>query len=172
MADEKTLVLGIFPDEVAADDAAAKLKSWDKMDDDVKLYAIGVLTKDPTTGTIKTEKMGARRWGKGAGIGLVLGAVAAIPTGGLSLAALGGGALAGGAAGSFVRKGLGMSDADVQRLDSELEAKHAAVGVLVAPSEQKPVSDRIVELGGTIETHPVATDQSQMIAQASERDES
>ena len=167
MADDKTLVLGIFPDEAAADSAVGSLKSWDKMDDDVKLYAIGVLTKDPKTGGVKTDKMGAKSWGKGAGIGLVLGAVAAIPTGGLSLAALGGGALAGGVVGNFLHKGLGMSDEDAQRIGSELQANHAAVGVLAAPSEAKLVSDRIAGLGGTIETHAVATDESQKIAQAS-----
>lgn len=167
MADDKTLVLGIFPNEQAADDAVGSLKSWDKMDDDVKLYAIGVLTKDPKTGGVKTEKMGARNWGKGAGIGLVLGAVAAIPTGGLSLAALGGGAVAGGVVGSFLHKGLGMSEDDAETIGSELEADHAAVGVLASPSEANTVAARIADLGGTIETHPVPEDESQKIAQAS-----
>ena len=43
---KKQVVLAIFPDEAAADSAAQSLKDWDKLDDDVKLNAIGVLVLD------------------------------------------------------------------------------------------------------------------------------
>jgi hypothetical protein len=39
----KQIVVGIFPDEAAADAAAHALKEWDYVDDDVKVNAIGVL---------------------------------------------------------------------------------------------------------------------------------
>ena len=60
MAD-KQVVLAIFPDEVAADSAAQSLKDWDKLDDDVKLNAIGVLVLDEAA----TSKR--RSWAGGAG---------------------------------------------------------------------------------------------------------
>ena len=64
---EKQVVLAIFPNEAAADTAAQSLKEWDKLDDDVKLNAIGVLVLDDN-GKVKTQKMRRRSWGKGAGI--------------------------------------------------------------------------------------------------------
>ena len=67
---DKQVVVAIFPDEAAADTAAQSLKDWDKLDDDVKLNAIGILVLDEN-GKIKTQKMGRRSWGKGAGIGVV-----------------------------------------------------------------------------------------------------
>ena len=55
------------------------LKDWDKLDDDVKLNAIGVLVLDEK-GKIKAQKIGRRSWGKGAGIGVVLAAIGAAHT--------------------------------------------------------------------------------------------
>ena len=70
----KQVVVAIFPDEAAADTAAQSLKDWDKLDDDVKLNAIGILVLDEN-GKVKTQKIGRRSWGKGAGIGVVLAAL-------------------------------------------------------------------------------------------------
>src|SRR4051794_38210773 len=122
MATEKTLVLSIFPSEKDADNAAGSLKGWDVVDDEVKLYAIGVLTKDLTTNSLNTHKLGARYWGRGAGIGLVLGAITAVPTGGASLAAGAGGAAVGAAIGDFFHKGLGMTDDEAKRVYAELDS--------------------------------------------------
>jgi hypothetical protein len=97
MADTQ-IVLGIFADEAAADSAVESLKSWDKVSDEVKLGAIGVLVVD-ADGQIKEHKLGARSTKKGAGIGLVL-AVVAPPT--LLVGLVGGGLL-----GRFHHKGLG-----------------------------------------------------------------
>ena len=70
----KQVVVAIFPDEAAADTTAQSLKDWDKLDDDVKLHTIGILVLDEK-GKIKTQKIGRRSWGKGAGIGVVLAAL-------------------------------------------------------------------------------------------------
>ena len=66
MAD-RTLVLAIFGNEAAADNAAAALKDSGLTSTD----AIGVLAVD-ATGKLKQEKVGARNTGKGAGIGAAL----------------------------------------------------------------------------------------------------
>lgn len=67
----------------------------------------------------------------GMGVGVALGLVAAIPTGGLSLV---GGVLGVGAGdgiiGRFFHKGLKMTDEDAAHIADELDAGHAAVGVL------------------------------------------
>ena len=103
---DKQVVLAIFPDEAAADAAAQSLKDWDKLDDDVKLNAIGVLVADEN-GKIKTHKLGRRSWGKGAGIGVVLAALTP-PT-------LLAGALAGGVLGGLHHKGLGIDSDERDR---------------------------------------------------------
>ena len=56
---DKQVVLGIVPDEAAADSVAQSLKDWDKLDDDVKLNVIGVLVLDEDA-KIKTQKLGRR----------------------------------------------------------------------------------------------------------------
>ena len=138
---EKQVVLAIFPDELAAEGAAQSLKDWDKLDDDVKLNAVGLLVLDED-GKIKTQKLGRRSWGKGAGIGVVLAALAP-PT-------LLAGALAGGVLGGLHHKGLGIDSDERQQVAGALENGRAAVGVLVAVSEAAAVSDKLTELGGEL----------------------
>jgi uncharacterized membrane protein len=133
--------LGIFSDETAADTAAQSLKDWDKLDDDVKLNAIGVLVLD-TEGKIKTHKLGRRSWGKGAGIGVVLAA--------LTPPSLIAGALAGGALGALHHKGLGIDQAERDELAGALESGRAAVGALVADTQASAVSEKLTELGGEL----------------------
>ena len=104
-------MLGIFPDESAADTAAHTLKAWDYADADVKVNTIGVLVLDDD-GKVNTHKLGPRTWGKGAGIGVMLAALAP-PT-------LIAGALAGGVLGALHHKGLGIDGAERDRIADAL----------------------------------------------------
>ncbi len=154
--DTQLLVLAFFPSEDLADEAAKVLKSWEKATEYMKVDGVGVLVKDEN-GEIKEHKLGKRAGKKGMGIGVALGVVAAaIPTGGLSL--LGGavaGLVAGGVIGHFFHKGPKMTDEDVARIARELDAGHAAVGVLTWNFETDAVADKLKELGGTPQTHEV-----------------
>lgn len=154
---KKQLVLAFFDNEAAADSAVTALKSWDKASKDIKLGSIGILVKDDK-GKIKTQKLGSRH----TGAGIVLGAVAGVLTGGLSLL---GGAIIGGVLGTFFHKGLGMSKDDLARIDKQLDGGKAAVGVLASDDEVAAVSAKLTELGGKPETHEV-TDEG--MAQAAE----
>ena len=138
---DKQVVVAVFPDEAAADTAAQSLKDWDKLDDDVKLNAIGILVLDES-GKIKTQKIGRRSWGKGAGIGVVLAALT--PPGLLA------GALAGGVIGGLRHKGLGVDSAEREQIADALSNGRAAVGALVAETEASAVSDKLTELGGEL----------------------
>jgi uncharacterized membrane protein len=141
---DKEVVLAVFDDEAAADAAVKQVTSWDKASDEIKLSSIGVLVMDDK-GKIKTNKMGARSTGKGAGIGLIL--VMLTPVG-LVTGAVGGALL-----GRLHRKGLGLSESDRDRISGELEQGHAVVGVL-APTDQAPmIKDKLTELGGDAEAH-------------------
>jgi hypothetical protein len=146
MADTQ-VVLAFFDGEAAADAAGESLKSWDKLDDDVKLSSIGVLVLNDK-GKVKTHKLGKRSTGKGAGIGLVL-AIIAPPT--LLAGVIGGGVL-----GALHHKGLGLKDADRDRIAAELAGGKAAVGVLAPTDEATTISAKLGELGGTAEVIDVA----------------
>jgi uncharacterized membrane protein len=135
--DAQQLVLAFFDSEEAADQAAKALKDWEKASEYMKVDAIGVLVKDEN-GEIKGHKLGKRAGKRGMGIGVALGVVAAIPTGGLSLAGgVLGGAGGGGVIGQFFHKGLKMTDEDAARIGRELDAGHAAVGVLAWDSRHR-----------------------------------
>ena len=139
---EKQVVLAIFPNEAAADTAAQSLKEWDKLDDDVKLNAIGVLALDEN-GKVKTQKLGRRSWGKGAGIGVVLAALTPI---GLLAGVIGGGLI-----GALHHKGLGIDSDERERLSAALNNGQAAVGALVNSSAAAGVLQKLTDLGG--DTH-------------------
>jgi len=139
----QTVVLGIFKDEASADAAAMTLKQSGVARGD----AIGVLVLDES-GEVKTEKVGKRSMGKGAGIGLALALLTPV---GLGVGVIGGGAL-----GALHHKGLGLNQADRDRIGAELTGGKAAVGVLAPVAEAAAVTARLSELGGTTESHEVS----------------
>ena len=154
---DKQLVLGIFADEAAADAAVESLKAWEKATDWAKLGAIGVLVVDDN-GQIKEHKLGARSGGKGAGIGLVLAALTP-PT---LLAGIVGGAVIG----HFHHKGLGLTDADRERIAAELAGGKAGVGLLVEAADAGDISAELTRLGGAAETHAVSDEALEAVAAA------
>ena len=151
MADRQ-LVLAVFPDELAADSAAAALKDSDIAHGD----AIGILALD-ADGKLKQDKVGKRSTGKGAAIGGVIAV--------FSTAVLGPAVLAGAAVGALHHKNLGLSDADKARLTVELNAGKAAVGVLAPFGTAPAISDRLTQLGAASETHGLTEDALQAAAQ-------
>lgn len=151
---EKQLVLSFFADEPAADAAALALKDSGVASGD----AMGLLVLDDA-GNLKVDKVGARSWAAGAGIGaclLVLGP-----------AALGVGIVGGTLAGGLHHKGLKMDDADKARIAADLKAGKAAVGVLAKIDQAPAVDAKLTELGGATSGHDVV-DEAALQAAAAE----
>jgi uncharacterized membrane protein len=142
MADRQ-LVLAFFPDEPAADSAAAALKDSGIAHHD----AIGILALD-SHGKLKQDKIGARSTGKGAAIGGVIGV--------FTTAFLGPAVLAGVAVGALHHKNVGLSDADKARLTVELNEGKAAVAVMADSDTATAISDQLTQLGGTSESHELS----------------
>src|SRR4051794_2179177 len=138
----KQIVLAIFPDEAAADAAAATLKSRGAARGD----AIGVLVLDEH-GEVKTDKVGSHSAGKGAGIGLLLGLLGPI---GVVAGAVGGSLL-----GLLHHKGLGLGADDRDRIAGELQGGKAAVGVLAGEEEGLSIEAELSTLGGAVELFDV-----------------
>jgi uncharacterized membrane protein len=160
----KQLVVAFFESEDAADEAAEEIKNWDEGRGDIEVESIGILVKDKK-GKIKTHKLGKRK----TGTGVVLGALAGILSGGLTLV---GGAVIGGLLGSLFHKGLGLSKDDLTRFDSELDAGRAAVCLLTEYSEVTTFSNKLAALGGEPETHEVTEEALDHAEAAAEEDES
>lgn len=162
------LVIAIFDNESAAQTAAENLKAWDKANDDVKAGAVGVLIADGKGG-IKQDLVGPHATGKGATIGAILGLIAAIPTGGLSLlgGVLGGG-VGGAIVGAFFHKHLGISEEERQRLAREIADGRAAVGVLAGGDEADAFAAKLAELGGKPEAYEVTQEGVETAAAAAQ----
>lgn len=158
MPDNSHLVLAFFPTEDEADGAASALRGWSRTNKRVQLEAIGVLVQD-AGGNVKTHKLGPTESRKGIGVGAVLGVVAGIASGGLTIAqgaALGAGG--GGLVGLLVHKSLGMTSDDLERIRGRLDDGHAAVGALVPRNQAPAITDELEALGGEPETHVLPAD--------------
>ena len=139
---DKQLVIAIFPDEAAADSAAVALKDSGTTQGD----AVGILALD-SEGNVKQDKVGARSSGKGAAIGGALWLLG--PVG------IGVGVLGGTAVGAMHHKGLGLTNADKERLKGELAAGKAAVGVLAHYDTVPTVTDQLNKLGGQPQAYEI-----------------
>jgi len=120
---------------------------------------VGTVLVQDAAGNLKVDKVGARSWAAGAGIGaclLVLGP-----------AMLGVGILGGTAGGGLHHKGLKMSDADKARISGDLSAGKAAVGVLAKMDQAPAVQAKLTELGGATSGHDVV-DEAALQAAAAE----
>jgi uncharacterized membrane protein len=157
--DRDQMLIALFDSQGEAEQAAKDLMGWDKAENDVKLGAIGVLTKDDK-GEIRTSILSQRNTRKGAKVGMGLGVIAAVFSGGLTLIPTAiGGAVAGGAAGALFRKGLGVSDEELQQLSSELDGGHAALLIFSDASGAQATSEYLFAAGGRVQSHATAVEE-------------
>jgi uncharacterized membrane protein len=102
-------------------------------------------------GEIKTHNVGTRDTGVGAKAGTVIGIVAGILSGGVTLI---GGALAGLAGGavlgSLKHQNLGLTDGDLDQMKSELTGGKAALVVTADDNEVYDTKAEIERLGGNV----------------------
>jgi uncharacterized membrane protein len=158
MAENKNdhLVVAYFDSKDQAEQAADSLKNWDKANEDIKLGALAVVSKNDK-GKVETSNLGPRNTGKGATIGVIAGAAAGLLSGGLTVvggALLGG--ILGGGVGALSKQGIGLSQEDVDRMSSELDAGHAALLVMADEAEVADTTAELTRLGGRAQASPVA----------------
>jgi hypothetical protein len=162
------VVVAIFEDQAAAENAIQKLKAWDKASDDIKLGAIGLLYKEGD----QVKSVVGNQGGRGLKVGAIAGLIAGVLSGGLSLVAAGAaGGLAGGVAGSFFAKSLNLNEEACNALGMELEQGRAAVVVTGDEYEVAPIKSTLGSAGGAAKVYLVPTDAVDEAAAAlSERD--
>jgi hypothetical protein len=75
------------------------------------------------------------------------------------------GMVGGGILGHFHHRGLGLTDADRERIAAELAGGKAAIGVLVEEDpEAAMISSKLTELGGVAEVHEVTEEALEAVA--------
>jgi hypothetical protein len=167
MAENKNqhVVVAFFDSEPAAEAAVEALKRWDKAGDEIKLGAIGTITKKD--GKIKTHV--GRKTGKGATVGAIVGIIAAVLSGGVGLI---GGVLAGGVfgglIGGFFKKSINLTKEDIEQIGAELDAGRVAVVVACDEYEIEPTGLELADAGGTVQNYTVAADVLDEAAEAIE----
>jgi uncharacterized membrane protein len=158
MAENKNdhLVVAYFDSKEQAEQAAESLKNWDKANDDIKLGAMAVVSKNDK-GKIENTDLGPRNTGKGATIGVIAGAAAGLLSGGLTVV---GGAIAGGILGAGVgalnKQGIGLSQEDIDRMSGELDGGHAALLTMADEAEVADTTAELTRLGGRAQANPVS----------------
>ena len=167
----RNLIVSYFDSADTADEAAQKLKLWDKALKEIKLGGIGIITLEDDK--LKTHKVGSRATGTGAKWGTILGA-----TGGLAAVVLTGGAAlipaavagagAGAVGGSLFHKRVGLTDADQARLTKHLQDGGAALAVMADDAEVEPTKAEIALLGGDVEHYTVPDEVMREVAETHE----
>jgi uncharacterized membrane protein len=157
MAENKNdhLVVAYFDTKAQAEQAAESLKDWDKANEDIKLGAIAVVSKNEQ-GKVETTNLGPRNTGKGATIGVIAGAAAGLLSGGLTVvggALLGG--ILGGGVGALSKQGIGLSQEDLDHMQVELDAGHASLLVMADEVEVADTTAELTRLGGRAQAAPV-----------------
>jgi uncharacterized membrane protein len=146
------VVIAIFAHQAAAELAIDSLKSWDYVNLDVKLGAIGTVAKDGD----KVRTHVGRKTGRGASVGAILGVIAAVLSGGVTLlGGVFGGAALGGVIGAFMKQSLQLTEEEIQGLGRELDEGKVAVVVLCDEGEIEPVTTQLTRSGGQVRTYDV-----------------
>jgi uncharacterized membrane protein len=152
-------VIAVFDDATQAEQAAHDLIGWDKANDDIRLGAIGLLTRKSGewgAAEVETRNFSSRNTGKGAKVGMGLGVLAAALSGGLTLIPTAiAGAIGGGAVGSLSHKGLGVSDEELQLLAKDLDGGRAALLVMCDEGEVSATTEYLRAAGGRPQSHPI-----------------
>lgn len=167
MAKEKNnhVVIASYGSEEAAKQATKALQDWDKANDDIKLGAIGMITKEGD----KVKANVGRKTGSGAKVGAVLGVATAVLSGGVTLIpGVVGGAVGGGIVGSFFKKSVNLTKEDIQKLGQKLDAGQVAVIVAVDEHEVQATSEQLTYYGGQVQSFSVPAEALDEVAQVQE----
>jgi uncharacterized membrane protein len=150
LRDRTESVIALFDSTAVAESAARRVEYWTRSNPLAPLKALGVLAKTED-GSLSLQRLGPRETRKGAGIGLLAGALVSTTGGFNVLEGLAVGAVGGGAVGSLFRKGLRLSAETRSRIALRLRPGGAAVMAVVPAWQAGTVGDKLIEYGGTLE---------------------
>lgn len=146
------VIVAIFNSFTDADKAITLLKEWDQANDEVKLGAVGTMTRE--NGKVKTQV--GKNTGKGAVVGTVVGVIAAVLMAPVAL--IGGavvGATGGSVVGAFMKKSTHLSKDEIEQIGKELDAGRVAVVVTCDDFEVAPTRDQLIKSGGKVRNYEI-----------------
>ncbi|HID52376.1 MAG TPA: DUF1269 domain-containing protein [Anaerolineae bacterium] len=149
---ESRVVIAFYNSEIDADGAVDSLKRWDDANKDVKLGTVGTIFKKD--GKIKT-KVGHKS-GKWAKVGVVLGIIAGVLSGGVTV--IGGAVVAGltgGVLGAFFKKSTNLTKDEINKIGEALDQGQVAVIVTCDQDELEATSEALSKFGGTVQSYEV-----------------
>jgi uncharacterized membrane protein len=159
------IVIAIYGSEDAAKQASKALQGWDKSNDEIKLGAVGTISKKGD----KIQTNVGRKTGSGAKVGAVLGVTAAVLSGGLTLIPSAvGGAVGGGAIGTFFKKSSGLTKEELEQLGHKLDGGKVALVVAVSESEVDATKKQLTDSGGEVTSYEVPAEALDEVAAASD----
>jgi len=156
-------VIAIFAGKAAAEQAIDALKRWDGANADIKLGAIGTITKEGD----KVRTHVGRMTGKGTTVGAIIGVIAVVLSSGLTIVggAVGGAAL-GGVVGTFMKQSLNLTEQEIQAIGAELDAGKVAVLVACDAYEIEGATAQLSNAGGAIRVYTISQDALAEVGQA------
>jgi voltage-gated potassium channel Kch len=156
-------VIAIFAGKAAAEQAIDALKRWDGANADIKLGAIGTITKEGD----KVRTHVGRMTGKGTTVGAIIGVIAVVLSSGLTIVggAVGGAAL-GGVVGTFMKQSLNLTEQEIQAIGAELDAGKVAVLVACDAYEIEGATAQLSSAGGAIRVYTISQDALAEVGQA------
>jgi uncharacterized membrane protein len=158
LRDRSESIVALFDSTAVAESAARRVEFWTRSNPLAVLNALGVLAKTDD-GSVSVQRLGPRETRRGAGIGLLAGALIVSTRDGLNtLEGLALGAVGGGAVGSLFRKDLRLSAETRSRIALRLHPGGAAVLAVVPAWQAGTVGDKLIEYGGTLEDAGTASD--------------
>jgi uncharacterized membrane protein len=163
------VIVAFFESQAIADAAAMNLQEWDKANKEIELGAVGTISKQD--GKVKTHV--GRKTGQGAVVGTVIGVIAAILSGGLTL--IGGmviGGASGGIVGAFMKKSTNLTKEEIEQIGNELDAGRVAVVVTCDPHELDATRQQLINAGGKVRNYTVPQEAFTEAAKAVENAES
>jgi uncharacterized membrane protein len=159
-------LIATFESTDMAEQAAKDLIGWAGASEDIKLGAIGLISKD-ASGEVKTRNLSERHTEAGAKIGMAVGFVAAVVSGGLTLVPTAlGGAAAGAVAGAVAHKRLRVAEPELNELGNKLTDGRVALLVMCTDADAQATADYLVAAGGTVQAFAVSDEDLRSGAEA------
>lgn len=162
------VIVAIFQEEKAADEALGQLKA-ERKEKAFSIQDAAVIKKD-ANGKLHVKETADSSGGKGAGIGLILGAAMGLIGGPIGLAAWGaGGALVGGIAAKLHDSGI--KNDQLAKIGADIPPGSSALVVVIDPNWTSPIEKELAAAGAQVSTTAIAAEIADQLQRAAEERE-
>lgn len=157
------VIVATFRDEKDADKALENLKA-ERKDKAFTIQDAAIIKKD-INGKLHMKETADSGGGKGAGIGLILGAAMGLIGGPIGLAAWGaGGALVGGIAAKLHDSGI--KNEELRKIGADMPLESSALVVVIDPNWTSPIEKELAAAGAQVSTAEIAAEIAERLQKA------